>query len=392
MADAAAIAGFFGFIASFGLLDILISKFSEDRGRSGRIAATAMTIMFIGGSIAFLLSVISAIVLATAADVVLYVAVNAFVYFFQSFTVFEFWFYSNSNSKNYAIAQFIIHLLFMGIRFAGVPLRAGLLFFVLVAAFETIAVYLSAFLCYKTSKVHFEGKVSFDKEIAAELIRLALPMVAMGFATTIYMKVDQIMVGKMMGNRELGIYSVAVALAEYWYFVPNTIYSSFLPILTERYKSGEGFKKTLQQFTDIMMFIGYAAVAVVMVCGKFVVGLLYGNAFIETANILIIYIWSGIFTCLAYSSQAYYIIHKDTKTIMWLNLTGALINFILNYALINMLGSKGAGFATLFEYMLVAFGQMVILRNKYGELYRIQFKGFFPFIRVISAVKHFVQR
>ena len=59
MADAQAIAAFWGFVASFGLLDIMISKFSQDRELSGAVAASGMTIMFCSGVAAFLLAIIS---------------------------------------------------------------------------------------------------------------------------------------------------------------------------------------------------------------------------------------------------------------------------------------------------------------------------------------------
>ena len=217
-------------------------------------------------------------------------------------------------------------------------------------------------------------------------------MIAMGFATTIYMKIDQIMVGNMIGSSELGLYSVAVSLAEYWYFIPAIIYSSYLPIITEVYTSVDEFKKRLQQFTDIMTLVGYVAVVGVMIFGHWGVTFLYGAEFEGTAYILMIYIWSGVFTCISYSGQAFYIIHKDTKTVMWINLIGATLNFTLNIILIKTNGSIGAAVATLLQYMIVCFGQMVVFRKKYGELYKIQLKSLFPFIRLWRACKLVIQK
>ena len=47
----------------------------------------------------------------------------------------------------------------------------------------------------------------------------------------VYLKVDQIMIGEMLGGEELGIYSVAVRMSEVWYFFPTAIIVSFFPKL-----------------------------------------------------------------------------------------------------------------------------------------------------------------
>lgn len=392
MANAQAITGFWGFIASGGLLDIMISRFSKERNNSGTLAGSGMLLMLIGGICAFLLSVVSAVALGVTHEVLVYVIVCGLAYLFQFLTVYEYWFYSNSNSKYYAISQSIIHIVFLAVRFIGVPLKVNLSYFIWAISLETITIYLSLILCYRQTKCYFIGELKVDNRIVRELFKLSLPMIAMGFATTIYMKVDQMMVGKMMGNSELGIYSVSVTLAEYWYFIPATIYSSFLPIITESFGNKEEFRRRLQQFADIMSLIGYTAVIGVMVLGHWGIVTLYGREFEASAYILMVYIWSGIFTCMSYSGQAYYIIHKDTKTIMWINIVGAGLNFILNLLLISRFGSIGAALATLLEYMIVAFGQMLILRKKYGELYIIQLKSLFPFMRMAEYVKKIISR
>lgn len=392
MANAQAISSFWGFIASLGLLDIVISRFSLEKNKSAQVAGTAMTMMFLGGLSAFFLSIVSAVILGVNTDVFVYVVIYAFVHIFQCLSVCEYWFYSNSNSKYYAIAQSVVHLCALLISFLGVWLKANLVYFVVIASLEMIVMYLSMLYCYKITNCKFIGKFIFDKEIAIDFLKLSLPMIVMGFATTIYMKIDQIMVGKMLGNSELGLYSVAVSLAEYWYFIPATIYSSYLPVITEIYVNKDDFKIRLQQLADILTLIGYLAAVGVMFFGHWGITFLYGMEFEGAAYILMIYIWSGVFTCISYSGQAFYIIHKDTKTIMWINIIGALLNVVLNALLIEKSGSIGAAIATLLQYIIVFGGQMILLRKKYGILYRIQIKALFPFVRLWKMCKLIINK
>ena len=47
----------------------------------------------------------------------------------------------------------------------------------------------------------------FDMEVARRLVRQGLPLLLSGVAITIYMKIDLIMLGQMLGDKAVGIYS-----------------------------------------------------------------------------------------------------------------------------------------------------------------------------------------
>ncbi|SFP36165.1 Membrane protein involved in the export of O-antigen and teichoic acid [Butyrivibrio proteoclasticus] len=382
MADASAISSLFGFIAGFGIMDILISKFASEYQKSGIIAATGMFLMLLGGSLAFVVTLAFALCLGVTRQVFIYVVICTLPYFYHFLFVFEYWFYSRSNSKSYAIAQSIIHIIILFVRVAGVPLKAPLTFFIVITILESALVEISALVCYKKSDDHFIGSFCVDFNLAKEMAKLALPMILSGFASAVYLKIDQIMIGKLMGHVELGLYSVAVTLAEYWYFVPSSLNSSFLPVLSSNAGDENAYYNRLQKFADLVVFIGYIAAIGVMICGRWGINLLYGSEFDGSAAILMIYIWSGVFTCLALPANSTYLIKKDTKLILIINIAGALINFLLNLLLIQQLGAIGAALATLLEYMIVAFGQMIILRGKYRKLYITQLKSLFPFVRI----------
>ncbi len=387
MADASAISSLFGFIAYFGLIDIIISKFAKEQDKSGAVAGAGMFLMLCGGIAAFLITVAFAFIIGVDKEVFFYVVMCALPLLYNFLCVYEYWFYSRSNSKRYSIAQSVIHIVFLFIRIAGVPLKAPLIFFIGMIVLEESLIKLSTLLCYKMNCDFFAGAISVDMNMVKDMARLALPMLLSGFASAVYLKIDQIMIGRLIGHTELGLYSVAVQLAEYWYFIPSALYNSFLPYLSSCFDDKETYYKRLQKFADIVVGVGYAVAIGVMILGRFVIRLLYGIEFDGSASILMIYIWSGVFTCLALPGTATYVINKDTKTVLAVNVAGAVINFILNIIFISLFGAIGAAVATLVEYMVVAFGQMIILRKKYGELYIVQLRSLMPIGRLIGYAK-----
>jgi Membrane protein involved in the export of O-antigen and teichoic acid len=50
----------------------------------------------------------------------------------------------------------------------------------------------------------------FDIEIGRKLLRDSLPLLLSSIATSIYMRIDQVMIKNMLGDREVGLYSAAI--------------------------------------------------------------------------------------------------------------------------------------------------------------------------------------
>ena len=64
---------------------------------------------------------------------------------------------------------------------------------------------------------------------AKRLLSESWPLILSGVALMLYMRIDQIMIGNMINDSAVGVYSVAVKMAEVWYFVPAAVVSSLFP-------------------------------------------------------------------------------------------------------------------------------------------------------------------
>lgn len=65
-------------------------------------------------------------------------------------------------------------------------------------------------------------------------------LIISGLMITLYMRLDQVMLGYMFPNKGvLGIYSAAVRIAEMWYFVPMAVITSFRPVIMSTRKINE---------------------------------------------------------------------------------------------------------------------------------------------------------
>ena len=51
--------------------------------------------------------------------------------------------------------------------------------------------------------------------------------------------VDQVLIGQMLNDKQVGLYSAAARIAEIWYFIPIGIAGSTFPLLVESKKQSE---------------------------------------------------------------------------------------------------------------------------------------------------------
>ena len=113
-----------------------------------------------------------------------------------------------------------------------------------------------------------------------ELLKESWPLLLSGISVMISMRVDQVMIGQYLNDRQVGLYSAAVKFSEIWYFVPVTIASSTYPALIESKKRDEAlYYRRLQQLYDLVVSLGIVvALAMTFLSGP-IISLLYGPAY-----------------------------------------------------------------------------------------------------------------
>jgi len=179
-------------------------------------------------------------------------------------------------------------------------------------------------------------------EAAVSLLKDSWPLVFSSIVTMIYMRIDQIMLGQMVGDKEVGVYSVAVRLAEVWYFIPMAIYSSVLPAVVEaKSVSDELFYSHLQQLYNLMALIGYAVAIPMTLLAGWIVKILFGAAYAEAGPMLALLIWAGMFVNLGVARSAFLTTMNWTRIHLVTVFLGCIINVALNFLLIHLMAAWG---------------------------------------------------
>jgi O-antigen/teichoic acid export membrane protein len=91
-----------------------------------------------------------------------------------------------------------------------------------------------AYLAY-TNRNADRPKLRFSSRIAADLMRQSLPQLALGFLTVLQARVDQIMLGQLLGEAALGRYALALRVIELAAGLPAVVMASISPALAHAY-------------------------------------------------------------------------------------------------------------------------------------------------------------
>ena len=344
---AVAFVALFGTVAKLGLDSIVVRDLVNHPQERNLYLGTAFWLKLIG---AFLtLGLLAAAVQFTGNDATtnLYIFIIASGLIFQSFDVVDFYFQSKVLSKYVSICRLIQLALSSVLKLYFIFIQADLFWFVLVSLIDQISLAITLAFAYWRQKIgSYFGR--FDLGTAKALLKSAWPLIFSGIAIGLYMRIDQIMIKEMLGEREVGLYSAAVRLSEAWYFVPVVITTSLFPaILNAKNISSELYNSRLQRLYTFLMWIAVAVAVPMTFISDWLVTLLYGDAFEESGKVLMISIWGGVFVSFGVASGSWFTSENLQRYALYRTLAGAAINVGLNLILIPNYGLVGAAISTI---------------------------------------------
>lgn len=345
----------FGGIAKLGLDGIVVRELIHQPKLQNTYMGTAFWLKVIG---AVMVTVFMAcIVPFTSNDATtnLYIFIIAGGLFFQSFEVVEFYFQSQVLAKLISICK-VIQLIFSSIiKVYLVLIQADLFWFVCVTSLDMFSLALSYFIAYR-----IKGNTSFfkcfDVEIAKKMLKDSWMLVFSSLVVMIYMRIDQIMIKEMLGDYEVGIYSAAVKLSEAFYFIPVLLTASVFPaIINARKESAALYQKRMQRLYTFLIWVAIIVALPMTLLSKWLIMLLYGEAYLPAGQVLMIHIWAAVFVFMGVAFSKY-LLAENLQTIAFQRtLLGAIANVCLNFILIPKYGLKGAATATLLAQFMANY-------------------------------------
>ncbi len=267
--------------------------------------------------------------------------------FFQSFGTIDLYFQSQVASRHVFLPTLVQQWLSISIKIILIALGASLNWFAWVYVFDGFMLAVGLiFIFHRKGNNIFEWGFNFS--FIKDLLLNFWPLAIAGMATSIYMRIDQIMIKELLNMESVGLYATTLNLTEVWYILPMVVCQSLFPaIVNAKEQNSILYYRRLQTLMD-----GLAGLAV-LICilftffGSDLVYLIYGKDYMEAVSALQIIIWSTVFVFLGNVTSRWFVIENIASKSLVRILIGIAVKTILNLLLIPILNINGAAISTL---------------------------------------------
>lgn len=222
---------------SLGLNALVTREIVNGRSQY-EVLCSSFLLRVIGGVVGATIAVIGILIWQSSIELVdpKWLIVAAVINISSALYVIEFYFQAEVASKYLVFIRVATLSISSVAKLVGILFKAELSFFIWVFFIELVirgVLYVSSYIYYnkRFSEAVTLKHFSWNKPYALSLLDQSKWLVLSGFMSVVYLKIDQLMIGQMIGATELGIYSVAARLSEVWYFFPLALTTSFFPKL-----------------------------------------------------------------------------------------------------------------------------------------------------------------
>jgi O-antigen/teichoic acid export membrane protein len=345
--------GLFSFVAALGLDTVLYRDLINYPDKKNGLLGTGFYLKLIGGIISFL-SVIMMLFLLNNTKITNYVIVFiALSFIFQPFNVINYYFQSKVISKNITIVSLCVVFLLSLFKLVVVLIGKGLLFFSFVFFIEPI-LYATGYVYLYTKSGENIFKWTFEPALAKSMLFSSWPLILTSAFSLIYSRIDQVMIKQYLDVSSVGIYDVAVRIAEVWYFVPGLLVTSLFPAVVNAKKTETNlYLKRVKKLFILILSVSLLLIIPIYFASSWIIKSFFGTEYLAAIPVLKIYIWAGIGMAVGYVINHYFITENKTGLIFVINFFAMVLNVTLNVYLIPTYGISGAAIATFISYLSI---------------------------------------
>jgi O-antigen/teichoic acid export membrane protein len=364
---------FFQVITRLEADSFIVRDIAQERGESSVILGSALWMRLCFGLFFWAFAIFFMLVLhPNDHQLIILTTIVGGTLVFQASDTIDLWFQSQSQSRRTVISKLVPYLFSNCVKVILLIFKAPLAAFAGVMCLEAAVMALGLVIAYRRFPTINRWRASYDQ--ARALLNLCWPYIISGIMITTYLRIDQIMLKEMLGERALGIYAAALPMSQIWSVLPATLVTSLAPYVAQK----KAMDERLYQDALVNIFRSFAIVAFIVssltaLASPWIIQLLYGSQYQSTAFILRMHVFVNLFIFQG-MAQSLWVTNNNVRAVIMLStFLAATINIISNALMIRKFGIQGAVYSILLTEF-VAAAIPCLLRRDLRDLYK---KAFF---------------
>ncbi|EAT1842744.1 flippase, partial [Salmonella enterica] len=227
---------FFQVVSLLGMDTILVRDIAHKKDQANEILGTAIIMRF-GAGLLCLIVAVSFVGFFNGTYFAILTLLAGGSLIFQCVDTIDIWFQSQSQSKRTVIAKLCSYVVTNIIRIVLILCHAPVWGFALLLSIDALFSALALSCAYTSFKTTDKWRIILSR--GKNLLRESWPFLVSGISIIMYMRLDQIMIKNLLGEKSLGVYAAVLQFSLLWNFVPITLSVSLAPYIARKKKENE---------------------------------------------------------------------------------------------------------------------------------------------------------
>ncbi|EEM2504316.1 TPA: flippase [Salmonella enterica] len=340
---------FFQVIALLGLDSILVRDIANNKREANKILGSAL-FMRLGAGILSLLSIVFFVWIFNGYNIAILTLLAGGGLVFQCIDTIDIWFQSQSQSKRTVIAKLCSYTITNILRVTCILTNCPLWSFALLLSVDAMLSSIALCYAYRTYKTAEKWKPALKK--CKDLLSESWPFLISGVSVILYMRVDQIIIRNILGEKELGVYAASLQFSVLWGFVPFTLSVSIAPYIIRKKKEGlDVYYNALKNTFLLFSALGWGITLFVAALSPFIINAVLGAEYSSGTSVLAVHVITNLFICLGVAQNLWIVNEKKGLLILYKSITGLIVCFISNFILIPIYGIEGAAISAVISQL-----------------------------------------
>lgn len=355
-------------IMQLGLNQTLVKEFINTPEREGQILGTSLVINILSGICCMIGSVAFVLVAnPNEPETLLVCILYSFTLLFQATEMTQFWFQSKLLSKYPSIATLIAYTIVALYKVYLLVTGKGVVWFSVSNVLDFLIASVILMVIYKRKGTQ---KLSVNWSLGREMLSRSKYYILPSLMVMIFQHTDRVMINMMRGKEETGIYSAAITCIGITGFVFSAVIESARPEILEQKKlNREQYEKRVIQLYSIITYMSLVQSVFMTVLSKPLIYIMYGEQYGGSVAVLCVAVWYVTFSYYGSVRNVWILAEGIQKYLFGINIVGAVLNILVNLALIPVWGGVGAAVASFitqfFTNVVIGFIFPPIRRNNY---------------------------
>lgn len=375
----------FSAFTSLGLDQILLRELSKSPSLRERILGTGFILKLCGTISLVALMLVILPFMGNDSRTNALIIVIAAAELFRVFEIINLHFQSQVLSKHVVQVQLVVNLAGNLMKIALVLFGAPLIWFAWMVFINAMGNAVGYIYKYR-SKTGSIFRWIWERKLSLKFLGESWPVAIQSLALFTQLRIDQVMLGKLVSISEVAQYSVAVRFIDIFSLLPGVVINTFIPAITRGKELGADIYRNRLTNLYRLMFIMFLAIGIpTFLFAEDVVVMLYGVEYQAAGFLLSMLVIRLLFVNLGLAKLLFMVNEGLFKFGMITTILGAILSIALNYVLIPRYGAVGAIMANIVSFTVSEYVIELFYYKTRANL-KLIFQGVFSFWKINAVL------